>query len=81
MLEGTCSSLGMLKGYMVRERLGIPVLDKGLETKTSIFQNQDEAETFETVTNKGGSPDTSRRYSGLHHQVSRLHYCATRNSC
>jgi len=24
----TCSSVGMLKGYMVRERLGRPALDK-----------------------------------------------------
>ena len=24
--RGTCSSVGMLKGYMVRERLGTPVL-------------------------------------------------------
>jgi len=25
-LKGTCYSVGMLKGYMVRERLGTPVL-------------------------------------------------------
>ena len=25
-LRGTCTSVGMLKGYMVRERLGTPVL-------------------------------------------------------
>jgi len=25
---GTCSSVGMLKGYMVRERLGIPALSR-----------------------------------------------------
>jgi len=25
--SGTCSSVDMLKGYMVRERLGIPVLE------------------------------------------------------
>jgi len=28
MLRGTCSFVGMLKGYMVRERLGAPVLDE-----------------------------------------------------
>jgi len=26
--RGTCSSVGMLKGYVVRERLGTPALDK-----------------------------------------------------
>jgi len=26
--RGTCSFLGMLKGYMVRERLGTPELDE-----------------------------------------------------
>jgi len=25
--RGTCSFVGMLKGYMVRKRLGIPALD------------------------------------------------------
>ena len=36
--RGTCSSVGMLKGYMVRERLGTPVLDNGsgqLDLKTT----------------------------------------------
>jgi len=27
--RGTCSSVGMLKGYMVRKRLGTPVLEFG----------------------------------------------------
>ena len=28
--RGTCSSFGMLKGYMVKERLGTPVLDRAI---------------------------------------------------
>jgi len=30
--RGTCSFVGMLKGYMVRERLGTPVLDNTVFT-------------------------------------------------
>ena len=30
--RGTCQSVGMLKGYMVRKRLGTPALEHGFHT-------------------------------------------------
>jgi len=35
--RGTCSSVGMLKGYMVRERLGAPVLDRTISRWQHFF--------------------------------------------
>jgi len=36
-LRGTCSSVGMLKGYMVRERLGTPGIEHLAHLKFTVF--------------------------------------------
>jgi len=48
--RGTCSFVGMLKGYMIRKRLGTPDLRHCLKVTVGLYDLQAEPERFQCFT-------------------------------